>query len=261
MSLLEVRNVNKSYGGRGRSSGIPVLRDVSFALEAGESLGLVGESGSGKTTLIKIVVGLERPDSGDVLYEGVERSSASRSTRRGFSKDVQLVFQDPVSSLNPRMTVRQLVEEGLVIHGLAGDRSGRTERVAEVLSLVGLDPDQMERLPSSFSGGQCQRIAIARALAVSPRVLVCDEAVSALDVSIQAQILNLLADMREQLGISLFFVAHDLAVVRYLCPRVMVMSRGTIVEEGPREQIFGDPQHEYTRALLEAVPVPTPVRR
>ncbi|MEV0087688.1 ATP-binding cassette domain-containing protein [Saccharopolyspora sp. NPDC050642] len=252
MTLLDVRAVTKDF------RGTRALRAVDLAVGEGETVGLVGESGSGKSTLLKCVLRLERPDSGEIRYDGIDVIRADRAQRKRFRREVQMVFQDPHASLNPRMTVEQLVSEGMLVHGLERSRAGRRDRVAELLSMVGLDPSDMGRRPGSFSGGQRQRIAIARALAVRPRLLVCDEPVSALDVSVQAQVINLLADMQAELGLAVLFIAHDLAVVGHLCTRIAVISRGEIVESGPREQVFGAPRHEYTRALLDAVPIPDP---
>ncbi|MEV0051970.1 ATP-binding cassette domain-containing protein [Saccharopolyspora shandongensis] len=252
MTLLDVRAVTKDF------RGTRALRAVDLAVGEGETVGLVGESGSGKSTLLKCVLRLERPDSGEIRYDGIDVIRAGRAQRKRFRREVQMVFQDPHASLNPRMTVEQLVAEGMLVHGLERSRTGRRDRVAELLSMVGLNPSDMGRRPGSFSGGQRQRIAIARALAVRPRLLVCDEPVSALDVSVQAQVINLLVDMQAELGLAVLFIAHDLAVVGHLCTRIAVISRGEIVESGPREQVFGAPRHEYTRALLDAVPVPDP---
>jgi ABC-type microcin C transport system duplicated ATPase subunit YejF len=198
-------------------------------------------------------MGLERPDSGDLDYDRIDLRAPSRSERRRFLREVQMVFQDPYSSLDPRMTVRQIVAEPLVVTK-ACPAAERLDRVVETLEMVGLDASQLGRHPREFSGGQRQRIAIARALVVRPRVLVCDEPVSALDVSVQAQVLNLLRDMQGALGLSILFIAHDLAVVRYLCDRLVVMKDGKVVETGTRDDVYQRPQHVYTRALLEAVP-------
>jgi len=255
--MLQLIGVSKSFVlGTGRR--LDVLSGVSLKVERGRSLGLVGESGSGKSTLIRCALGLMRPDGGEITYDGLSVQSASQPDLMRFRREVQLVFQDPYSSLNPRMTVEELVSEGLIIHSLAKSARERRERVVEVLEQVGLGADALPRFPRAFSGGQRQRIAIARALAIRPQLLICDEPVSALDVSVQAQVINLLQDMQRQLNLGILFVAHDLAVVRHLCERVAVLEKGKIVEEGPREAVFGAPQHPYTRALLEAIPVPDP---
>ena len=250
--LLEVRGVSKHF------AGTTALADVSLDVNQGESVGLVGESGSGKSTLIRCVVRLASPDQGQILYGGTDIGTLHGAALLGYRRNVQLVFQDPYSSLNPRMTVEQLVGEGLVVHGLERDRAKRRDRIAGMLAMVGLDATDMGRTPRAFSGGQRQRIAIARALAIRPRLLVCDEPVSALDVSVQAQVINLLQTMQHELGLTILFVAHDLAVVRHLCHRVHVIHRGRIVESGDRAQIFERPSAEYTRVLLAAAPIPDP---
>jgi peptide/nickel transport system ATP-binding protein/oligopeptide transport system ATP-binding protein len=255
--MLEVRNVGKRFRTRG-GRGTVALDDVSLAVPDGSVVGLVGESGSGKSTLLRVVMRLESADSGQVLLDGADVLALRRAELKSYRRRVQMVFQNPMGSLSPRRTIQQIVEEGMITHGLHGDAGRRRERVGELLETVGLDRSAASRYPASFSGGQRQRIAIARALAVDPDVLVCDEAVSALDVSIQAQVLNLLKDMHEELGLSILFVAHDLAVVRYLCPEIAVMQSGRIVERGSSAQIFDDPQHPYTRELLDAVPIPDP---
>jgi oligopeptide/dipeptide ABC transporter ATP-binding protein len=226
---------------------------VSFDIAAGETLGLVGESGSGKTTLGRAVLRLIELTAGDVLFEGRSLLSLSGGALRAARRHFQIIFQDPYGSLNPRMTVEEIIGEGIAIHGLA-PRAERRERVAALLERVGLRPEHGRRYPHEFSGGQRQRIGIARALAVEPRFIVCDEAVSALDVSIQAQILNLLADLQEERGISYLFIAHDLATVEHISTRVAVMYLGRIVEEGPAEEVYARPAHPYTQALLAAVP-------
>jgi ABC-type oligopeptide transport system ATPase subunit len=254
VSLVEVRGLGKRFG----SGGPAAVSDVSFDLDPGSALGLVGESGSGKSTTARMVAGLLRADAGSVLLDGVELVGASRRVLTAARRDLQFVFQDPFASLDPRMRVRDLVGEGLVVHRLCATASERRDRIVETLESVGLGAEHLDRYPRSFSGGQRQRIAIARAIAVRPRVLICDEPVSSLDVSVQAQVLNLLGELRDRLDLALLFIAHDLAVVRYLCDRVAVMNAGSIVEQGDREQVYGDPQHAYTRELLAAVPVPDP---
>jgi ABC-type oligopeptide transport system ATPase subunit len=252
--LLAVDRLVHRYPGAQR----PAIDDVSFAIPVGGVLGLVGESGSGKSTTARCVAGLVHPTSGSVRLAGRDVVGAKRKTLRDIRRGMQMVFQDPYSSLNPRMTVESLVSEGLLVHRLRQDRASRRERVVELLDLVGISESALPRHPRSFSGGQRQRIAIARALAVEPRLLICDEPVSSLDVSVQAQVLNLFKRLRAQLGLTVLFIAHDLAVVRYLCDHVAVMSNGRIVEIGSRDQIYDHPEHPYTKDLLAAVPIPDP---
>lgn len=251
-NILQVEHVVKTFGSS------RAVDDVSFAVARGEVLGLVGESGSGKSTTARCASGLLRPDSGSVLVDGSEIVGARAPVLRRAQSIMQMVFQDPYSSLNPRMTVEQLVGEGLLVHRLETKAAARRERVAELLDMVGLDSAHLGRYPRSFSGGQRQRIAIARALAVSPQLLICDEPVSSLDVSVQAQVLNLFRELRERLDLSILFIAHDLGVVHYLCDRVAVMESGRIVEMGDREQVYRNPSHPYTQSLLDAVPIPDP---
>jgi ABC-type oligopeptide transport system ATPase subunit len=232
---------------------------VSFRIGEGETLGLVGESGSGKSTTGYCVLQLLKPTKGSVKFMGKELTSLPRSELREMRKEMQIVFQDPYSSLNPRMTVGNIVAEPMLVHD-QGTRRQREARVRDLLETVGFNPDFTNRYPHEFSGGQRQRIGIARALALNPRLIVCDEPVSALDVSIQAQILNLLKDLQRDLGLAYLFVAHDLAVVRTMSDRIAVMNKGKIVETGDAEQVYTNPQDEYTRALLAAVPVPDPRR-
>ncbi|MEA5455725.1 ATP-binding cassette domain-containing protein [Sinomonas sp. JGH33] len=258
MSLLELRDVCKTFRALGREP-VVALNNVNLTAEAGAITGLVGESGSGKTTIIRSIMGLERPTSGSVGYDGINIPTAKGSDLRRIRREIQFVFQDPTSSLNPRMTVEALVGEGLVVHKLVPDKARRRERVVELLQMVGLNERDIYRHPRSFSGGQRQRIAIARALAVQPKLLICDEPVSALDVSVQAQVLNLLQDMQEELGFTVLFIAHDLAVVKQICSRVAVIQAGHIVEEGPSAEVLASPTHPYTKALLAAVPMPDPV--
>jgi oligopeptide/dipeptide ABC transporter ATP-binding protein len=247
--LLAVNGLNVSFPA-GQGQRVTAVEDVSFSLSEGETLGIVGESGSGKSTVAKCLVGLLRPASGGVSLGGV--ALGPRRTREQH-RAVQLVFQDPYSSLNPRLPVRSVLEELLVFHGLArGDALGR--RCRDLMALVGLPEDALAGYPSSFSGGQRQRIAIARALAVEPRVVVADEPISALDVSVQAAILALFADLRDRLGIGVVLISHNLAAVRHVCDRAAVMYLGRIVEVGDKAQIFGDPRHPYTKALLAAAP-------
>ncbi|HEV7733008.1 MAG TPA: dipeptide ABC transporter ATP-binding protein [Candidatus Binatia bacterium] len=263
--LVEVRDLRKHFplgGGlfRRGSGVVRAVEGVTFNIRPGETLGLVGESGCGKSTLGRLILRLIEPTSGDVRFEGRSLYELGARELRAMRRAMQIVFQDPYGSLNPRMRVAQIVGEGLVIHGM-GTRAEREQRVRELLTLVGLPADAGDRYPHEFSGGQRQRIGIARALAVEPRFIVADEAVSALDVSIQAQILNLLQDLKRRLGLTMLFISHDLRVVEHLSDRVAIMYLGRIVEIGPREQVYGDPRHPYTRALLSAVPVPDPRRQ
>jgi oligopeptide transport system ATP-binding protein len=232
---------------------VKAVNDVTLEVWAGETLGLVGESGSGKSTFGRLLLRLIEPTSGQVLFDGRDLASLSRKQLRQMRRDMQLVFQDPYSSLNPRMRVRSIVAEGIEIHKLARGRE-KEERVRELLKMVGMDADALDRYPHEFSGGQRQRIGIARALAVSPRFLVLDEPVSALDVSIQAQIINLLQDLQEELRLTYLFIAHDLRVVKHISQRVAIMYLGKIVELASRDEIYSNPRHPYTRALLSAIP-------
>jgi ABC-type oligopeptide transport system ATPase subunit len=261
MPLVQVSHLIKQFvrgGGLFRAGTIVrAVDDVSFAIDEGETFGLVGESGSGKTTTGRCLLRLVEPTSGSVEFRGEDVLAFSPGRLRAARRNMQIVFQDPYSSLNPRMRARQIVEEPLVIHAL-GDRAARRERVAELFRLVGLDPAHLERYPHQFSGGQRQRIGLARALALYPSFLVLDEPVSALDVSVQAQVVGLLMDLQRQLKLTYLFIAHDLKLVEHICTRVAVMYLGKIVEIGPSGSLFGSPQHPYTKALLSAVPVPDP---
>jgi ABC-type oligopeptide transport system ATPase subunit len=236
---------------------IEAVRDVSLEIHAGETLGLVGESGSGKSTTGYSILQLLKPSSGSVRFQGEELTTLGRDELRRMRRQMQIVFQDPYSSLDPRMTVGNIVAEPLVVHGV-GTRRDRRARVAELLEVVGFDPRYTNRYPHEFSGGQRQRIGIARALALSPRLIVCDEPVSALDVSIQAQILNLLKGLQREFDLAYLFIAHDLAVVRAMSDRIAVMHAGRIVETGDAEDVYAAPREPYTQALLSAVPVPDP---
>ncbi len=263
MSLLEVKNLKVHFPvkhglfSRVKAS-VKAVDDVSFSIGPGETLGLVGESGCGKTTLGRAIVKLVEPTSGSVVF--AERDIAKLSGRelRGVRRGLQMIFQDPVGSLNPRMTVEEIVGEALDIHKLAGDPATRRNRIRELLKSVGLNETHAERYPHEFSGGQRQRIGIARALAVEPELIVCDEPVSALDVSVQAQIINLLQDLQQERGLAYLFVAHDLAVVKHISHRVMVMYLGKVVEIGPAKAVVEEPKHPYTQALISAVPVVDP---
>ena len=253
--LLSVKDLCKSFANQ------PIVRSVSFDVDESSTLGIVGESGSGKTTLVRSILRAVDPDSGAVRY----------NSRRGWQdlhklnakellplrREIQMIFQDPFASLNPRMTVQAILEEPLIIHRL-GNSAWRKQRVAEILQRVQLDASAASRFPHAFSGGQRQRIGIARALILEPRLVVCDESVSALDVSVQAQILDLLTSLQSELGLTYLFVAHDLRVVHEFCDHVLVMYAGQVVESGPVEQVFGKPKHDYTRLLLSAIPSPDP---
>jgi oligopeptide transport system ATP-binding protein len=261
MPLVEVSHLVKQFVRGGglfrRGTTVTAVDDVSFSIEEGETFGLVGESGSGKTTTGRCILRLVEPTTGSVLFRGEDVLALSRPRLREQRRHMQIVFQDPYSSLNPRMRARQIVEEPLIIHGL-GDRATRRQRVADLFRLVGLDPAHLERRPHEFSGGQRQRIGLARALALNPSFLILDEPVSALDMSVQAQVINLLMDLQQQLTLTYLFIAHDLRLVEHICNRVAVMYLGKIVEVGPTASLFDAPQHPYTRALLSAIPVADP---
>jgi len=266
--VLEARALEKSYAtgpalgrSRWRRTKVSAVAGVDLTLRAGETLGIVGESGCGKSTLARLLVGLERPDKGQVLFHGVDVTQQHRRDRRDMRRRIQMVFQDPYVSLDPRMTVLDIVAEPLDVHRLVPNRAARRDRVVELLTLVGLDASALDRFPYEFSGGQRQRIGIARALALEPEVLICDEPVSSLDVSVQAQVVNLLRDLQRRLGLALVFIAHDLAVVRTIADRVAVMYLGRLAELGDAATVFESPAHPYTYALLAAVPVPDPSRR
>ena len=262
--ILEVRDLVKHYpvssGFLGRQVGLVRAVDgVSFTIRRGETLGLVGESGCGKTTTGRCILQLERPTSGSVRFDGQELTTLSPAALRAVRRRIQVIFQDPYSSLNPRMTVSQIVGEPLLVHRLVPDAGAQAARVQELLRQVGLHPQHGRRYPHELSGGQRQRVGIARALALEPSLIICDEPVSALDVSIQAQIINLLEDLRRELGLTYLFVAHDLSVVRHISDRVAVMYLGRIVEIADRQALYEAPRHPYTQALLSAVPIPDPL--
>jgi len=263
--LVEVQNLRAYFPIRGGVfsrvvANVKAVQDISFSVAEGEVLGLVGESGSGKTTAGRVIVGLIAPTAGEVLFEGADVTTATRTRQRELKKEMQIIFQDPFASLDPRMTVGQTIGEALDIHRLARGKAKR-ERVAGLLERVGMSPDHMRRYPHEFSGGQRQRIGIARALAVQPKFIVADEPVSALDVSIQAQVVNLLQDLKDELGLTLLFIAHDLGVVEYLSDRVVVMYLGKIMEIAPAKLLYANPVHPYTEALLSGVPIPDPTIR
>ena len=261
--LLEVRNLVKHFyvsGGLfgGREGVVRAVDDVSFAIHRGETLGLVGESGCGKTTTGRCILQLERPTRGQILFEDRDLATLGPEELRAVRRRMQVIFQDPYSSLNPRMTVGQIITEPLAVHRIVPDPVKREARVQELLGHVGLLPQHARRYPHQLSGGQRQRVGIARALAMEPALIVCDEPVSALDVSIQAQIINLLEDLQREFGLTYLFVAHDLSVVRHISDRVAVMYLGKLVELADRKALYDDPLHPYTRALLSAVPIPDP---
>ena len=255
-ALLSVENLTVEYDIGGKK--LFAVSDVSLDVARGETLGLVGESGCGKSTLGRAVLQLRRPTAGRVTFDGTELTGLDGKAMREMRRRLQLIFQDPIASLNPRRTIGDIVAEPLIIAGVS-DRAERERRVREVLTAVGLDPDLVRgRLPHEFSGGQCQRICIARSLILEPELVICDEPVSALDVSIRAQILNLLEDMKQRYGLTLLFIAHDLAVVKAVSDRIAVMYLGRLCEVGPTEQLFATPAHPYTALLLDAIPVPDP---
>ena len=264
--LLEVRELSVQFAVtrgaifRRTVGGIKAVDKVSFAIRSGEVLGLVGESGCGKTTVARSILKLQRPAGGQILFSGTDIWMLDKAGDKRFRRRVQAIFQDPYSSLNPRMRVAEIVGEPLIIHGVSGARPDRERRVHELLDLCGLPRRIADCYPHEMSGGQRQRVGIARALALDPSLLICDEAVSALDVSIQAQIINLLEQLKEELGLTYLFIGHDLSVIKHICDRVCVMYLGCFVEESGSDRLFATPLHPYTRALLDAIPVPDPAQ-
>jgi len=259
MALLEVNHLKTwfpVYGGlmRRHVDDVRAVDDVSFTIEPGTTVGLVGESGSGKTTIGRTILKLAPATAGEIRFNGQDILPMSEREFRPLRREIQMIFQDPFGSLNPRMTILNIIGEALEIHFPKMTRTERRDRVAQLMKQVGLQPEMLQRYPHEFSGGQRQRIGIARALAVKPKFIVCDEPVSALDVSVQAQIVNLLQDLQEELGLTYLFIAHDLAVVEHISDHVLVMYRGKIVESASSEAIYENPQHEYTKKLLSAVP-------
>jgi oligopeptide transport system ATP-binding protein len=261
--LLRVKNLVKHFSlergiFRRGVDRVHAVDDISFDVAAGETLGLVGESGCGKSTTGRCILHLIEPTSGEIWFEGRNVTTLDRNAARALRRDMQIIFQDPFASLNPRMTVRAIIGEALTIHSLTSTQREYEDRIAQLLESVGLEAEHMQRYPHKFSGGQRQRIGIARALAVEPKLIVCDEPVSALDVSVQAQVINLLEDLQETLNLTYLFIAHDLSVVEYISTRVAVMYLGRIVEIAPAARLYASPEHPYTEALLSAVPVPDP---
>jgi len=257
--LIEVRGLRKYFG----SGPHPVraVDGVNFSIREGETLGLVGESGSGKSTIGRMLIRLLDPTDGEIRFEGRDIAGISQHQMRPLRSRMQIIFQDPYASLNPRMRIRQILGEALDTHGLAKGKEARQARIAELLDLVGLRPEYADRYPHEFSGGQRQRIGVARALAVEPSFIVADEPLSALDVSIQAQVVNLLCDLKDRFGLTMLFISHDLDVVEFLCDRVIVLYLGKIMEIAPTETLYHRPRHPYTQALLAASPVPDPAQR
>ena len=265
-TILEVKNlvkhfpITKGFIFQRQVGAVKAVDDVSFSIRQGETLGLVGESGCGKTTTGRVILRLMEATSGEARFEGQSIFKLSKEELRRMRRNMQIIFQDPYSSLNPRMTVGDIIGEPLEIHNLARGKE-KVRRVQELLNVVGLSPYHANRYPHEFSGGQRQRIGIARALAVNPKLIICDEPVSALDVSIQAQVLNLLQELQKEFGLTYLFIAHDLSVVKHISDRIAVMYLGRIVEVAPTEEMFANPQHPYTEALLSAVPIPNPGMR
>lgn len=256
-NLIEVEGLKK-YFNVGKGKVLKAVDNISFSIREGETLGMVGESGCGKTTAGRTVLRLYEPAAGSVKYNGTDIYKLSGSKMKTMRRDMQMIFQDPYASLNPRFTVSDIIGEALDIHGLAGSRQERKKRIEELLDMVGLNHDHATRYPHEFSGGQRQRIGIARSLAVNPKFIVCDEPISALDVSIQAQVVNLLKELQDRLGLTYLFIAHDLSMVKHISDRVAVMYLGKMVELAESEELYANPIHPYTKSLLSAIPVPDP---
>lgn len=262
--LLKVEHLSKEFPAesgmfakRFSKRVVSAVNDISFEIYPGETFGLVGESGCGKSTTGRTIMRLTKPTAGKVFFQGKDVAEMSKHEIKDMRREMQFIFQDPYASLNPRMTIGEIVSEPMTIHGV-GTKEERIERVRELLDVVGLNPEHINRYPHEFSGGQCQRIGIARALILEPKLIICDEPVSALDVSIQAQVVNLLQQLQREMGLSLIFIAHDLAVVKHISDRVLVMYLGHAVELGTYKEVYSNPQHPYTRALMSAVPIPDP---
>ena len=255
--LLQVKHL-KQYFTSGKST-VKAVDDVTFDIYEGETFGLVGESGSGKTTTGRSIIRLYDPTDGEIIFDGKDISKLkTRSEKLEFNREMQMIFQDPYASLNPRMTVEDIIAEGIDIHGLAKSKKERSEMVENLLETVGLNRDHASRYPHEFSGGQRQRIGIARALAVQPKFIIADEPISALDVSIQAQVVNLLKDLQEEKGLTYLFIAHDLSMVKFISDRIGVMHYGRLLEVGPADDVYDKPLHDYTKSLISAVPIPDP---
>ncbi|ARD47870.1 ABC transporter ATP-binding protein [Sporosarcina sp. P33] len=257
--LIEVRNL-KQYFNAGKASEVRAIDDISFTIKRGETFGLVGESGCGKSTTGRTMIRLYDATAGQVLYDGVDvHAPKSKQENHALNRKMQMIFQDPYASLNPRMKVLDIIAEGLDIHGLVKGKKERKQRVIELLETVGLNREHAERYPHEFSGGQRQRIGIARALAVDPEFIIADEPISALDVSIQAQVVNLLKELQEEKGLTYLFIAHDLSMVKYISDRIGVMYFGKLVEMAPADELYRNPMHAYTKSLLSAIPLPDPI--
>jgi oligopeptide transport system ATP-binding protein len=255
-NILELQNLTMHFT-IGSNRIIKAVEDINLEIQKGETFGLVGESGCGKSTLGRMIKGIYKPTAGHIIFQGIDILKMNIQQKKAFQRNMQIIFQDPYSSLNPRMTVRELLGEGLEIHKL-GDKKQREKKIYDCLEMVGLNPEYVTRFAHEFSGGQRQRLAIARALAVEPKFIICDEPISSLDVSIQGQIVNLLKDLQYKLGLTYLFIAHDLSMVKYISDRVGVMYLGRIVEIAPKKELFENPKHPYTQVLLSSIPIPDP---